>query len=222
MIHRPEGSDHPRACGDRFSRHQRARARAGSSPRLRGPVVALEGQRAQVRIIPAPAGTGTAARNGSRCSADHPRACGDRTRMAALSVCNCGSSPRLRGPATPRRGAAARRRIIPAPAGTGHHAGRGAGCRADHPRACGDRQAHHFSHRPMIGSSPRLRGPVEAGEHAVAAFRIIPAPAGTGRRCSRRSCAVAGSSPRLRGPARGDARECGWPRIIPAPAGTGR
>ena len=112
-------SVHPRACGERTRASAHEQALAGSSPRLRGT-----------------GGYHTAA---ARAGAVHPRACGERAGGQQLARAVGGSSPRLRGTA-PRSGADRTcRRFIPAPAGNGRWRQRARGCRAVHPRACGER-----------------------------------------------------------------------------------
>ncbi|WP_410280575.1 WYL domain-containing protein, partial [Halomonas campaniensis] len=88
---------------------------------------------------------------------------------------------------------------------------------------CGDRFLSSRSSFSMSGSSPRLRGPVLTNRDDLDAYRVIPAPTGTGpctrataaastghpRACGDRqpgdagACDHAGSSPRLRGPGKG-------------------
>ena len=152
-----------------------------------------------------------------------------------------GSSPRLRGPVGFQLGHREALRIIPAPAGTGPAADPLPKVFPDHPRACGDRRRWRGSTSAGGGSSPRLRGPVQAAEVLDYVCRIIPAPAGTGSRSGSmtilspdhpRACGdrwlssstgtfSSGSSPRLRGPERHRTARPAAHRIIPAPAGTG-
>ena len=158
-------------------------------------------------------------------------------RISDLSV--IGSSPRLRGTRSRRRGLWTFSRFIPAPAGNtcaenGHSAQVPV-----HPRACGEHMMLKRREMMLPGSSPRLRGtPRHVGADRQP-LRFIPAPAGnTGRwwRASLsetvhpRACGehrtinenaarIPGSSPRLRGTPHGPASRDLPPRFIPAPAG---
>ncbi len=173
---------------------------------------------------------------------DHPRACGvhSSTRQSSLPV--TGSSPRLRG-APDRVGLTDdRRRIIPAPAGCTTTAARAAAAGPDHPRACGVHLGGGGVEWAPRGSSPRLRGALQAEHDGHGDHRIIPAPAGctaaqsecpAGPSDHPRACgvhgsptssdvALNGSSPRLRGALSGALGMTELNRIIPAPAGCTR
>ena len=133
------GRDHPRACGERGYARRRLLHRGGSSPRVRGTLLDLFGQKFVSRIIPARAGNARARHGGPRMFLDHPRACGERAWDRHQAIRDWGSSPRVRG--TPHAGATGflADRIIPARAGNARSRVR-AGCRRpDHPRACGER-----------------------------------------------------------------------------------
>ena len=112
---------------------------------------------------------------------------------------------------------------------------------AVHPRACGERWLSVVGTLATFGSSPRLRGTVQAFQVSLGIRRFIPAPAGNGRpgdqfpaaepvhpracgerfRVSHDSRIPRGSSPRLRG-TEGRMTRKGLPhRFIPAPAGNG-
>ena len=118
----------------------------------------------------------------------------------------------------------------------------------------GSRQGHCWPLLPYVyclprqkqstvhpGSSPRLRGTENQGDHVWRMVRFIPAPAGNGvmcsaifwcssvhpRACGERLCIhvsdvrTRGSSPRLRGTVEVHLRLLSLCRFIPAPAGNG-
>src|SRR5690625_6302531 len=91
---------------------------------------------------------------------------------------HAGSSPRVRGtrPCTERR--IARGRF--SPAGAGNTATRifGTGYRSVHPRGCGEHQTTRLNSMPINGSSPRVRGTLQALIVFVCNSRFIPAGAG--------------------------------------------
>ena len=109
--------DHPRACGELGLQLERVAYHVGSSPRMRGTLLALGADLSSNRIIPAHAGNSPTTPVRGQSRADHPRACGELERVIDHLRRELGSSPRMRGTlrslvsATPRS--------------------------SDHPRACG-------------------------------------------------------------------------------------
>ncbi len=212
-------ADHPRACGERSAAPSRPVQTAGSSPRLRGTHRHRLGGRRRSRIIPAPAGNAAGKTIQNYLKADHPRACGERTKADFRTRTSRGSSPRLRGTRPQGLRCSAGGRIIPAPAGNASHSLPGRAPCPDHPRACGERTSSRRSRPCFNGSSPRLRGTLDKSPAHYRAYRIIPAPAGNAgpdatlpggypdhpRACGERSSSSlatspkVGSSPRLRG-----------------------
>ncbi len=232
-------SDHPRACGERRIEMTLRYAHLGSSPRLRGTLVAKPLSVREFRIIPAPAGNAAPLSTKFHWKTDHPRACGERV-INHLGVCTfCGSSPRLRGTPVMVLSKPSMDRIIPAPAGNAAHGQATHSPLPDHPRACGERLRIYRSSIDRYGSSPRLRGTRHAVQEKAQDGRIIPAPAGnascaTSARCNfsdhPRACGERrrmvcldpmklGSSPRLRGTRLHVGHRHVGIRIIPAPAG---
>ena len=70
--------DHPRGCGEKVERPPHAAGEAGSSPRVRGEVLALfEGLHLR-GIIPAGAGRSNRFCRRLRHEGDHPRGCGEK------------------------------------------------------------------------------------------------------------------------------------------------
>ena len=193
----------------------------------------------QRRIIPAYAGN-TGRPRACRCRpGDHPRVCGEHTRVLADIDQQLGSSPRMRGTPTAYVIPVGWNGIIPAYAGNTSSSPMNRPARSDHPRVCGE---HSFcSHFCVlgVGSSPRMRGTLAVIFFAAVDYGIIPAYAGNTlcvflfplsvwdhpRVCGEHAsshlvfAAVAGSSPRMRGTlVDGDFMEAEH-GIIPAYAG---
>ena len=170
-------------------------------------------------LIPACAGQTSLWRVSLPASTAHPRVCGADMRKAEAFRQAQGSSPRVRGRLTARRGAAGEAGLIPACAGqTIAPWSMNAASRA-HPRVCGADPS--FAARPSLsaGSSPRVRGRPRDGQLEWCRPGLIPAcagqtPSGRPRRCSERahprvcgadvirlnhSLCFMGSSPRVRG-----------------------
>ena len=108
----------------------------------------------------------------------HPRACGERDLPHTTNARACGSSPRMRGTRADARDGAAGNRFIPAHAGnaTGNYRQRLK--ETVHPRACGERTAKIINGIPEAGSSPRMRGTLDAQDVKRVGERFIPAHAG--------------------------------------------
>ena len=173
-------------------------------------------------------------------SRDHPRVCGEHATSSLTPVSPSGSSPRMRGALGLPIGELPRGGIIPAYAGsTLSICVRGKSYR-DHPRVCGEHLAMASLKISLRGSSPRMRGALQAHAPWLPAKGIIPAYAGSTRReyqCLNRRqdhprvCgehpddkskqrAEQGSSPRMRGALRFISMSLGYARIIPAYAGS--
>ncbi len=151
--------DHPRVCGEYKAVLGSDGFKAGSSPRLRG--------------VP---GVSTRVSSGVR---DHPRVCGEYDCNRCLSHQNPGSSPRMRGVRQIALWYALMRGIIPASAGSTGLAVVVVALQRDHLRVCGEynrdcplEPCHH-------GSSPRLRGVLQAALAELMEIGIIPASAGS-------------------------------------------
>ena len=216
-------ADHPRACGELGSGSPGCTSASGSSPRMRGTRATHPWEETTPRIIPAHAGNSFRGASRWSRSTDHPRACGELTDSADLSIVLFGSSPRMRGTRSQRFNHLPRHRIIPAHAGNSRARGGPQSPSADHPRACGelglrdDRPGLADLDHPRAcgelsppasdasthnGSSPRMRGtPIQVARRGQRG-RIIPAHAGNSNQS-------AGHPPRPE-------------RIIPAHAGNSR
>ena len=150
--------DHPRACGAHSKIQSETYWQTGSSPRMRGSRLQLPGRHRRLGIIPAHAGL-TSLWQDHRClQGDHPRACGAHCTTILNSLCQQGSSPRMRGSLLYAIFIFDCAGIIPAHAGLTFTPKSITAVSGDHPRACG---AHHVVRqrcRHRCGSSPRMRG----------------------------------------------------------------
>ena len=171
----------------------------GSSPHTRGAPVGGEGVGRDIRIIPAYAGSTT-----------------DKTEALGLSQ---GSSPHTRGALPDSHFIPGMDRIIPAYAGSTRSGRSLQHCRGDHPRIRGEHGWVSCVSCTRAGSSPHTRGAPRVDYDAQYRNRIIPAYAGSTRRCrsprgrpadhprirgehvdhARHAACEAGSSPHTRG-----------------------
>ena len=90
-------SDHPRACGANLPDCKCSFTYAGSSPRMRGKLVAHTRNTLPQRIIPAHAGQTAFGSAPAYAGPDHPRACGANGKTVSHYCWRFGSSPRMRG-----------------------------------------------------------------------------------------------------------------------------
>ena len=109
--------DHPRGCGEKHHADAAFVDAQGSSPRVRGKALRLCGCRAASGIIPAGAGKSMNLRLVWICLRDHPRGCGEKSRLCTVALAQGGSSPRVRGKAMPTPRPSPLTGIIPAGAG---------------------------------------------------------------------------------------------------------
>ena len=172
-------SDHPRIRGEHISPAAAGAWMSGSSPHTRGARCRFARSSGRWRIIPAYAGSTSAAAPGEDGAPDHPRIRGEHRDHRCAAEVRRGSSPHTRGArlrqARPRRD-------------------------ADHPRIRGE---HDYAKRapagmriipayagstttpsappPGCGSSPHTRGALDAEPRPTVVGRIIPAYAGSTR-----------------------------------------
>ena len=174
-------SDHPRACGANSESETEVLRQNGSSPRVRGKLVAPCRSDRLRRIIPARAGqTWFRLSCGSRAP-DHPRACGANYMLRYGYFVQRGSSPRVRGKRPSGSSTGTRLRIIPARAGQTRRSPSSHTRVPDHPRTCGANTHTFFLERQTHGSSPRVRGKRHDAVTPIVRRRIIPARAGQTR-----------------------------------------
>ncbi len=210
---------HPRACGEHIRPGDALAIDIGSSPRMRGTLVAVAARGDSVRFIPAHAGNTARCRRAAECRSVHPRACGEHAGFVGRYDASTGSSPRMRGTLERANLEHWASRFIPAHAGNTRSRSPGPGTPTVHPRACGE----HFGlgqERPSRpGSSPRMRGTLISAGFGAFLPRFIPAHAGntspnratsTPKTVHPRACGehflgvvqvtiCPGSSPRMRG-----------------------
>ena len=190
--------DHPRACGEQSTSNSATSSAPGSSPRMRGAVLAkplvrrlrgiipahagsrliLRRGRQLLGIIPACAGSSTATPARSTRSRDHPRVCGEQKLTTPRRARLSGSSPRGRGAGVLEGEHRLRRGIIPAHAGSSSRKSASSSTTRDHPRACREQEWHHTLPFGTQGSSPRMQGAAYRKPYRVPNEGIIPARAG--------------------------------------------
>ena len=161
--------DHPRVCGEHQLLDVSCHPHNGSSPRMRGAPRARPLPAWRQWIIPAYAGSTSDLRTLTAIFGDHPRVCGEHTLLLGLLAVLLGSSPRMRGARTQVRNYHHVYRIIPAYAGSTSQLSIAAPHRQDHPRVCGEHTIFLPELHRISGSSPRMRGALEAFLH----FQII-------------------------------------------------
>ena len=170
---------------------------------------------------------------------DHPRACGENTKILEYYRGRNGSPPRVRGKRIHSRARSDNPGITPARAGKTACVYRLQARAEDHPRACGENIDDARARRVIEGSPPRVRGKHAAASERAAKTGITPARAGktpvpgcTRRQCGdhpracgenraggRRKRYSSGSPPRVRGKPSKFGTYAAAGRITPARAG---
>ena len=89
--------DHPRLCGEKAFPIPQHRSGAGSPPPMRGKGSDEVTLTVPARITPAYAGKSTQLQFHYAIIRDHPRLCGEKDIVHAVSKCNIGSPPPMRG-----------------------------------------------------------------------------------------------------------------------------
>ena len=170
--------DHPRGCGAHTTRRTGRSTWSGSSPRVRGSLLMVDGHTQNGGIIPAGAGLTTVFIVKTPFYRDHPRGCGAHVTVLCLIFTTVGSSPRVRG--SPIEGDAGSQNdgIIPAGAGLTFRIHRKDSASRDHPRGCGAHSRHVRMLSCTSGSSPRVRGSRSTSFISAWTSGIIPAGAG--------------------------------------------
>ena len=170
--------DHPRVCGEHPVHRRGILFFRGSSPRVRGTQQTIGHDHHHARIIPACAGNTWFSGMCISGGGDHPRVCGEHVGGDAEHGGGLGSSPRVRGTPEHFAGGHYRERIIPACAGNTTSSRMTIRPVGDHPRVCGEHDDGHLGHRPVEGSSPRVRGTRRGGQRHQEGTGIIPTCAG--------------------------------------------
>ena len=109
--------DHPRPCGEKYSRFSPILMPSGSPPPMRGKVLLRLNPIRLLRITPAHAGKSTLTQKKEAKAKDHPRPCGEKHMTPALKATAKGSPPPMRGKVRYGAGKRARAGITPAHAG---------------------------------------------------------------------------------------------------------
>ena len=132
--------DHPRVCGEKPDAPSLCVAPLGSPPRMRGKVAAISAYNAAPGITPAYAGKSTLHRDDAPLSWDHPRVCGEKTKIKRPFTVNAGSPPRMRGKVLAARLYDLVNGITPAYAGKSDCLFQHGALFQDHPRVCGEKK----------------------------------------------------------------------------------
>ena len=170
--------DHPRVCGEKVVLSIFLVPLMGSPPRVRGKERQQPRKHRVTRITPACAGKSLTIPKLTTRSWDHPRVCGEKSRVCPRSDPGTGSPPRVRGKA---RGCLRRpvsQRITPACAGKSVLFNIYQVIAEDHPRVCGEKARTLIVQDEPQGSPPRVRGKGILDYMGVPTKRITPACAG--------------------------------------------
>ena len=111
-------ADHPRGCGEHVTARLTHEKVGGSSPRMRGALLAHLLHLRPLRIIPADAGSTNKPVFWTVFDEDHPRGCGEHSFAPLRMSCRAGSSPRMRGAHPGQAAEESDVGIIPADAGS--------------------------------------------------------------------------------------------------------
>ena len=170
--------DHPRMCGEHCLLGDSLAVGLGSSPHVRGTPFRVTEIDGQIGIIPACAGNTSSIEEASRRTRDHPRMCGEHAEDKTEKAFRTGSSPHVRGTRIHLMRCAHSAGIIPACAGNTSSAILNLLIDGDHPRMCGEHCASALPLSDGLGSSPHVRGTLDATLIAGPVMGIIPACAG--------------------------------------------
>ena len=134
--------------------------------------------RKELRITPAYAGKRNGACTHTTIQTDHPRICGEKPVVQALSRFVKGSPPHTRGKGIPPVMGDRDPRITPAYAGKRINLLPDRCLPWDHPRIRGEKLNHFFKKVKHNGSPPHTRGKVFGWRVSITPPRITPAYAG--------------------------------------------
>ena len=150
--------DHPRRCGENDRRNTVEYPMKGSPPQVRGKRVIQWRVVATDRITPAGAGKTRLKPSNSPQRWDHPRRCGENTRLWTDEQTRTGSPPQVRGKHIQSHFQNIFHGITPAGAGKTAHMGRGYSRTWDHPRRCGENVSVYVFALVSIGITPAGAG----------------------------------------------------------------
>ena len=129
---------HPRPCGEHESARVAEWVEPGSSPPVRGALQEINAPHAYRGLIPARAGSTSAASRTVARHRAHPRPCGEHGRLAPPQHASAGSSPPVRGAPYHRNRHLVCCGLIPARAGSTALSSRILKSAGAHPRPCGE------------------------------------------------------------------------------------
>ena len=130
------------------------------------------------RITPAHAGKSQSFRFAITPNRDHPRPCGEKSRLRYSRTGSQGSPPPMRGKAVAAAAISISFRITPAHAGKRLQASHICRSTWDHPRPCGEKKIKQSQIRNCQGSPPPMRGKAKIHGYATLSRGITPAHAG--------------------------------------------
>ena len=165
-------------CGENCVNSDVPKQRSGSSPRVRGKRYPHSLPVKTPGLIPACAGKTLQRRSESPRTRAHPRVCGENRALVVRGKEQLGSSPRVRGKRRSCKAFVNSSGLIPACAGKtvwneatnfSHWA---------HPRVCGENSLPTLATETQEGSSPRVRGKLQAVADFFVSYGLIPACAG--------------------------------------------
>ena len=190
--------DHPRICGEKSCKPPRYFDKLGSPPHMRGKAYLFLGIVASHGITPAYAGKSHYRIERCCHSEDHPRICGEKQVLLAMTCRFQGSPPHMRGKAIVDAPAVDMTGITPAYAGKRSTLTRYYREIQDHPRICGEKIFWRLFLLWNWGSPPHMRGKVTKSFEEHGFIRITPAYAGK-RKWNCRTTKTHGDHPRICG-----------------------
>ena len=155
--------DHPRVCGENGESTSESDRLPGSPPRVRGKLFAPPETLRRFRITPACAGKTGCPGTAAPARQDHPRVCGENSRLRGVHTSRRGSPPRVRGKPSVVEWVIHKLRITPACAGKTEYMRTRVRFLKDHPRVCGENTCWGNRWHCTRGSPPRVRGKPSAG-----------------------------------------------------------
>ena len=170
--------DHPRVCGEKFTRKSAINCGSGSPPRMRGKGHMVFQLFPAHRITPAYAGKRSFSGRGLSPDRDHPRTCGEKARQGSGLNLILGSPPHVRGKGNLVEMPFVISGITPAYAGKRVRGIPRTYNTRDHPRVCGEKSSGQCISSRHLGSPPRMRGKGVDMRISPTLSRITPAYAG--------------------------------------------
>ena len=139
VTHGETRGDHPRTCGEKTCICTASINSSGSPPHMRGKVQWVALSVVASWITPAHAGKRIIASFPQVDIGDHPRTCGEKSKLTTPTLEVLGSPPHMRGKAVRAAGQVCAGGITPAHAGKRWRRPHDWTCGRDHPRTCGEK-----------------------------------------------------------------------------------